>query len=121
MILDLRNFSASDYAAWWEGGIATLALTWNIIHMLRAGQRAEIEVASNIRVYPMQPPTNDNNYVSIKAVNRGTGPTTITHCAVFYTKNIWGLIKKSEGQCFVINVAPQMGTNIPLFWSLAQN
>jgi hypothetical protein len=87
--------------------------TWNIIHTLRAGARVKVEVTPNIRVYPPQPPTNENDYITIKAINFGTGPTTITHCAGYYTKSIWGLVKKSERQQFIINITPQTGKDIP--------
>ena len=113
MILDLSNFSASDYAAWWGAIVASLALTWNIIQTIRAGARIEVVITPNMKVYPPQPPTNDNDYIAVKAVNRGTGPTTITHCAGFYTNSRWGLIKKSERQQFVINISPETGTKIP--------
>ncbi len=113
MIIDLSNFTVSDYAAWWGAIVASLALTWNIIRTLRAGARVKVKVTANIRVYPSQPPTYENDYISIKAVNLGTGPTTITHCAGFYTKSIWGIIKKSERQHFVVNISPLTGKDIP--------
>lgn len=113
MIIDLSNFTISNYAAWWGAVIATLALTWNVIRALREGARVEVVVSPNIRVYPTQPPTYEKTYISIKAVNLGTGTTTITHCSGFYTKSVWGLIKKSERQCFVLNIDPQIGNDVP--------
>jgi len=113
MVIDLSNFTPSDYAAWWGAIIASLALVWNIIHTLRSGARLRVTVSPDMRIYPPQPPTNDNDYISIKAVNVGTGPTTITHCLGYYTKSIWGLVKKSERQHFIVNITPDTGNDIP--------
>lgn len=113
MVIDLSEFTASDYAAWWGAVVATVALIWNITQKLREGPRVKVRVTPNMRVYPAQPPTYDNDYISVKAVNVGTAPTTITHLAGWYTKNIIGLVRKSKRQHFVVNVNQETGNVTP--------
>lgn len=113
MVLDFSTLSPSDYAAWWGAIIASLALVWNIVVAIRAGARIDVTVSPNMRMYPPGPPTYDNEYVAIKAVNLGNGPTTITHCLGYYTKSSLGIFIKRFRQPFMINTNAQMGNIVP--------
>jgi hypothetical protein len=113
MELDLSTLTPSDYAAWWGAIIASLALVWNIVVAVRSGARIKVSVSPNMRIYPSQPPTYDNEYVAVKAVNVGNGPTTITHCLGYYTKNKWGIVLKQHRQPFVINTNRATGNDVP--------
>jgi hypothetical protein len=112
MIIDLSKLTPSDYAAWWGAIIATLALIWNIIIALRSGPRIKVTASPNMKVYPQQPITEDNTYISVRAINRGTSPTTITHFAGFYAPNLWALLRGKK-QHFVVNTHPVLGNPIP--------
>lgn len=112
MTIDFSYFTASDYAAWWGATIATLALVWNIVVAIRTGARIKVKVIPNINVYPIQPPTNDNTYVSVTAVNHGNSPTTITHFSGYYASDLWSLIRGKKQQ-FVINASPETGKPVP--------
>ena len=113
MIIDLSNFTPSDYAAWWGAFVASLAFLWNVVAAVRSGPRVKITVTPDMQIYPNQPPTNDNTYVAVRAVNVGTGKTTITHCAGYYTTNILGVLLKKYRQQFMINIDHQTGHPVP--------
>ena len=113
MTLDISQFGPSDYAAWWGAIIASLAFLWNIVVAICSGARVCVRVTPDIRVYPSGPPTYESDYVSVTAVNVGNGPTTITHCAGYYTKNVLGIFLKKHRQPFMINVNTATGGGIP--------
>jgi hypothetical protein len=66
-----------------------------------------------MQIFPSQAPTHDKTYVSVRAVNVGTGKTTITHCAGYYTTNILGVLLKKYRQPFMININNQTGHPVP--------
>ncbi|MGH8194067.1 MAG: hypothetical protein ACREQ8_06665 [Woeseiaceae bacterium] len=109
----MADWTISDYAAWWGAVIASLAFTWNVVSALRAGPRIVVRVTPNMQMFPRAPLTGDREYVSIVAVNVGTGPTTITHCcgyAVTMTK--WSFRRGSK-QLFIVNCDAQLGNTVP--------
>lgn len=110
--MDISTWSISDYAAWWGAIIATLALVWNIIVALRSGPRIKVSANPNMKVYPRGPITEDNTYISVKAVNIGTAPTTITHFCGYHADSLWNLIRRKRQQ-FVITTHPALGNDIP--------
>jgi len=112
MIIDFTTFTISDYAAWWGAIIATLALIWNIIVAIRSGARVKIRATPNMKVYPEQPVTEDNTYISVTAVNHGTSPTTITHFCGYYAPTLWDLIRGKKQQ-FVVKTHPALGKTVP--------
>ena len=83
--------SASDYAAWWGAGVATLALTWNIYRALRSGPRVKVTATPDIQVFPRTAITGDTVYISVTASNRGTAPTTLTNFVGFHEKTLLDL------------------------------
>jgi len=112
MVIDLSKFSVSDYAAWWGAIIATLALVWNIILAIRSGARIRVRANPNMKIFPKQPITGDNRYISVTAVNHGNSPTTITHFCGYYTSSLWDSIRGRK-QNFVVNVHPSLGKPVP--------
>lgn len=110
--MDISNWSVSDIAAWWGAVIATLALVWNIVVAFRSGPRIHVRATPNMQVYPRQPITEDNTYISVSAVNRGTAPTTITHFCGYYSQSIWHLLRGKK-QNFIVNTHPALGRAVP--------
>lgn len=113
MIIDLSKFTPSDYAAWWGATVASLAFLWNVLAAIRSGPRVKVTVTPEIQVYPIQAPTYEKTFVAVRAVNVGTGKTTITNCAGYYTTNILGVLLKKYRQPFMINTSNQTGHPIP--------
>lgn len=112
MVIDFSKFSASDYAAWWGAVIATLALIWNIVVAVRSGARVTVRANPNMKIYPQQPITGDNTYISVAAVNHGTSPTTITHFCGYYARSLWDLVKGKK-QHFIVNTHAALGKTVP--------
>jgi hypothetical protein len=112
MSIDFSKFTASNIAAWWGAIIATLTLIWNIIVAIRSGARIKVTATPNVKVYPIQPITENKTYISVKAVNHGTSPTTITHFSGYYAKDLWSLVIGKK-QFFVINTHPNLGKSVP--------
>ncbi len=113
MIIDLSKFTPSDYAAWWGAAVASLAFLWNVVAAVRSGPRVKITVTPEMQIFPNQAPTYDKTYVTVRAINVGTGKTTITHCAGYYTTNILGVLLKKYRQFFMINIDSQTGHPVP--------
>ncbi len=90
------DWKISDIAAWWGAVIATLALVWNIVVALRSGARIQVTATPNMLYIPSDPITKDKKYIYVKAVNRGTAPTTITHLCGFYSDSLWNFIRKKQ-------------------------
>jgi hypothetical protein len=107
--------NASDYAAWWGAGVATLALTWNIYRALRSGPRVKVTATPDIQVFPRTAITGDTVYISVTATNRGTAPTTLTNFVGFHEKTLLDLflrrlLRRRKG--FVVFTGP-LGQPIP--------
>lgn len=112
MKIDFSTWSASDYAAWWGAIIATSALIWNAIVAYRSGARIQVRITSGMMLFPRQPVTLDKEWISIKAINRGTSPTTVTLCCGYYAKNYWHrLIGKKKS--FIIKCHVSLGDPVP--------
>ncbi len=79
---------------------------------MRSGARIDVRVNPNMQFYPRRPITEDNTYISVTAVNRGTSPTTITHFCGFYSSSLWSLLRGKK-QTFVVNAHPAQGKQVP--------
>lgn len=112
MTIDFSKWGASDYAAWWGAVIATFAFVWNIVLAIRSGPRIKLFVNPNMQIWPQDPKTKGKSYVSVRAVNTGTSPTTITHFAGFHASNRLDLVQGKK-QNFVVNSSPLLGQDIP--------
>lgn len=68
-----------------------------------------------MRVYPTAPPTNDNEYIRVTAVNHGNAPTTITNCLGYYRVGKRSLFKRRKKQHFVVNTGlpGTLGMSVP--------
>ena len=110
--MDFSNWEISDYAAWWGAIIATLTLIWNIILALKKGPRIFVKAIPNMEIFPSDPLTENKQYISITAINKGSAPTTITHFCGYFVKNLWDFISRKR-QNFIINAHPSTGKTLP--------
>jgi hypothetical protein len=112
MKIDFSTWTASDFAAWWGAIIATLVVTWNMIVAVRSGARIHVRANPDMQVYPRQPNSEDNTYISVTAVNRGNSSTTITHFCGYYCKGFWDLLRRKK-QKFIVKTGPALGKPLP--------
>ena len=110
--MDFSGWANHDYAAWWGAVVATAAFTWNVVSALRSGPRIRVRAMPNMQTFPRIAPTGDKTWICVTAVNRGSGPTTITHFCGFHAKTIWKVLRR-QGQNFVVPTGAGIGTALP--------
>lgn len=77
--------TASDIAAWWGAGIATIVLGWDIYKWTTSGPRLAVKVQPNMQ--ETGDPSETKN-ILVEVVNRGDKLTTLTHLAFYSYKTI---------------------------------
>ena len=110
--MEVSGLTASDYAAWWGAIIASLALLWNIITVIRSGPRLSISANPNMQLFPETERTQGKTYIRLTATNVGTSPVTITNYCGRYCNSFQEVIQKKM-QHFVVNVMPDLSSPIP--------
>tara|TARA_R110001592_G_C12973682_1_gene733489 strand:- start:167 stop:646 length:480 start_codon:yes stop_codon:yes gene_type:complete len=110
--MNLSEFTASDYAAWWGAIIATLAFIWNIVRALFEGPRLRISVSPNMMLFPQNGPTAGKTYIRLIATNTGDAPVTVTNYCGYYAKSRIEIFQKKQ-QHFVVNVTRELSSPIP--------
>jgi hypothetical protein len=108
----ISKLSASDFAAWWGALVGTLALGWEVYVSLRSGPRVRVRANPNMLVFPRNPATADSLFLSVTAINRGTGPTTITLFCGYHFRSVWAVVTRRR-QEFVIQSQPGLGQDLP--------
>jgi len=101
--------SASDIAAWWGAGLATVVFAWEVYKWATSGPRLVMRLLPN-----MQSPGGpaDDTSVMVEVVNRGDMLTTITHLAVYhYQSRMHKLFDKRKGQGVI--PSPGWGPGVP--------
>lgn len=68
--------NATDIAAWWGGGIATVVLAWDIYKWKRRGPHLTCEVLANMKVLGRGVP-EEGTFVTVRVRNRGDAATTL--------------------------------------------
>ena len=76
--------TASDMAAWWGAGLASLVFGWDIYKWMTAGPRLFLKASPNMQLVGDRSGTE---HVFVEVVNRGDKPTTITHLAFYSYKS----------------------------------
>lgn len=91
----LRDNIIAVYAA----VVATLVLFWDIFKWKRSGPRILLEVSPNMNIHGDHRIPEDVQHISIRAINKGDGPTSITHLGFYRYKNwIQRLFGKPDAQ-----------------------
>jgi hypothetical protein len=107
--------SASDIAAWWGAGIATLVLVWDIFKWKQTGPRLRLSVLPNMNVtgsVPNADPTK--TYVLVEVVNIGDKKTELTYLVGLYYKSRLQRIRGKSDQNFAV-INPAFSTKFPCF------
>lgn len=81
---NMKNFSVTDWAAWWGALIATTVLIWDVIKWIKRGPKIKLDmqVSGNMKMYPPDP--DDKTYVSARVCNNGSGAVTLTNLGYEY-------------------------------------
>jgi hypothetical protein len=108
-----ESISIRDIAAWWGAVVATLALGWNVFTALRSGARVRVRAYPNMKLFPAAPPTGDDLFITVTAVNRGNAATTITHFMGHYQPRAPFYKRRPAKQLFVVNVRNGVGQDVP--------
>lgn len=94
---------ATDFAAWWGAGVATLVLLWDIYKWKKRGPRVTYTVSANMSFYGAGRRL-DGTFVTVRVKNRGDAPTTIENMGFAYYKSRWHKIfRRIDSQMVVTN------------------
>lgn len=99
--------TATELAAWWGAGIATLVLAWDIYKWRKSGENITLTATPNMQSYGAMPSEmDDKTYVVVVVTNTGDKKSTLTHLVGFqYNSYIGYLLNKSISSFFVTNAA----------------
>jgi len=96
--------TASDVAAWWGAGVATLVLGWDIYKWATAGARLILKTSTNMQLVG---DSTEALHIFVEVVNRGDRPATITHLAFYSYKSLFRRIaRRRNGH---VAIVPQPG------------
>lgn len=70
--------NASDIAAWWGAGVATLVFFWELYQKWASGPKVRISISANMLSYG-DPLREGKTFVMLRAVNVGDASTTLTN------------------------------------------
>lgn len=105
----MNKLVPSDYAAWFGAITGSLALAWDLYKWKKSGPSLKLEAGTNMKIYG--PTSDDNKYITLRAINTGERTTTITNLSfVYYTNRIACLFRRLK-QCFVVPMP--IGQQIP--------
>jgi hypothetical protein len=100
----LALMEASDIAAWWGAGLATIVLGWDIYKWFTSGARLFVKVQPNMQ--EVGDPRETKN-ILVEVVNRGDKLTTLTHLAFYSYKNrFYRLIRRRNPH---VGIVPRPG------------
>jgi hypothetical protein len=104
--------NASDVAAWWGAGVATIVGAWEIWKSLHEGPRLNVYVGAN-RVIAGGGQIGPDYYIMTTVINRGTQATVITHHSGVLYRTWWDFRRKKNAQLFWIT-QNKFGHELPI-------
>jgi hypothetical protein len=101
---------ASDVAAWWGAGVATLVFAWDIYKWRTSGPKLAMKVLPNMQELGDPKKTK---LISVEVANRGDRPTTLTHLGFYgYRSLLRRLLRRREATCGLVPI-PGGGPGLP--------
>lgn len=97
--------TASEIAAWWGAGLATLVLAWDIYKWKTSGARLSVKVVPGMQMAGGQ---NEAFHILIEVVNRGDRLTTLTHLAVYQYASAFDRLRRKRKASLLV---PKPGGN----------
>ena len=112
--------TASDIAAWWGAGVATIVLFWDIFKWSTDGPKLVMQISVNM--IEVGNGIGKTKYVYAKVYNIGNAPTTIeSFCGYSPAKGLAGLRKRNGTHFIIPNPRAGQGLNFVLrpgeFWA----
>lgn len=106
--------TASELAAWWGAGTATLVLVWDVVKWRRSGPQLQISANPHMKTIAALPGALPNaRYVLVKVVNNGDRRTTLTHfCGAHFPRRLRLPREKPDLQ-FVVPTNKFFGAELP--------
>ena len=105
------------WIAFYAAIVATFAVGLEVRRWVESGARLAISIIAEGQTFgPMQSARDDKTYICITVMNKGDAPTTITHVAGYYYKNLWKWLRRKPDRIFIVpkpNLVP--GQEIPFF------
>ena len=93
--------TATELAAWWGAGLATLVLGWDMYKWTKStSPKLKVRVVSDMKILP----SDDNKlYIHVTVANTGTVKTTLTHLiALHYASRMRRILHRRPTESFVI-------------------
>ena len=95
--------SATDIAAWWGAGIATIVVLWDVFKWWQ-GRATQLRITASPNMQEFVPGAGlqDGKFVSVEINNVGDRTTTLTSFGGFHYKSWWQKRRDKVTQAFVI-------------------
>ena len=106
MEITLNIVGEIDPVAIYAALVATTILIWDVVKWLRSGPRLKTRANSGMQILN-DPQRHGKTYISVKAANVGSSPTTITNLALAYYKNSWDRLRRKPANNFVA-ISPEI-------------
>jgi hypothetical protein len=96
---------STEVVAWWGAVIATLVLIWDVYKWKTSGPRIKFSASPDMEIIgDPQKQKEGKTYITVKAINIGGRPTTITKVGIIHYKSQFNrLIKKSDKKAIIID------------------
>jgi hypothetical protein len=101
----MADIKASDIAAWWGAGLATIVLLWDVYKW--RSSRVNLRISAQPYMQSLNPITkrlDDDLNIYVEVVNNGDKTTTLTHLMVKHYRNTFDRLRgKTSMQGLVPN------------------
>jgi hypothetical protein len=104
----------TDLVAWWGAILATLVFIWDLYKWLASGPKIKLQVDTNMQLINV-PGWNADRYVTVRAINVGDQPTTITTLGLFHYRSLYDRLRNDPTTKAVVAVG---GITQPLPYTL---
>ena len=101
--------TASDIAAWWGAGLATVVLGWDIYKWKTSGPRIRVKARPNMQTSGDRHRTK---HVFFEVVNQGDRPATLTHLCIYQYRSEADRKRKMRDVSFIVP-NPSNGAGLP--------
>jgi len=100
----MRSMSATNIAAWWGAGIATVVLLWDVFKWWRASVgKLRVSANPNLQLVDRQRgEVGEKKYIFVEVTNPGEKRTTITHLVGYNYRSLWQWVRRKHDEAFAV-------------------